>query len=338
MLKIGYTLKLPEERAQELSSATGVPFKFEIAYKVETFSPKKKEEAIHERLSKYRVYDGKKKTEFFKVSFKKAKYAIDMVVSPPKAPSPPQPLELTHQQKKERLKAVKSVLKEKYENRIKNIDGWIQDLQLFIQEERNILDMRGFIRRKFFREPKETLKTIEDYEIVIQKIQEFKEVYTFEIFLKEHKSIQGVDQIRNFFPSKMLKKYLGLEKRENVEIDNFERNSIVIGVEKIEVDIFKITDSCPFKFKNKCYNVQPGWGSLYRTTHNTFIDWDRAYYSPASNFVSESLYPPSDSYHILSDEEYRKRWQENWLEEWWKKVDPNGYSDSNPFNNYEFNV
>ena len=64
LLKIGYTLRTVEERVQELSGATGVPYKYEIKYAVETFSPEKKEKIIHKRISRHRIKDGKKTQSF----------------------------------------------------------------------------------------------------------------------------------------------------------------------------------------------------------------------------------------------------------------------------------
>ena len=64
LLKIGMTLDNPEERAKELSSATGVPYPFRVEMCKKVFNPRAKEKAIHDLLSAlgYRVNE---KREFF---------------------------------------------------------------------------------------------------------------------------------------------------------------------------------------------------------------------------------------------------------------------------------
>ncbi len=64
LVKIGMTTNSPEERAAELSSATGVPTPFRIEVSKKVRSPKMKEHAIHELLSVlgFRVNE---KREFF---------------------------------------------------------------------------------------------------------------------------------------------------------------------------------------------------------------------------------------------------------------------------------
>jgi hypothetical protein len=64
LLKIGMTLDEPEERAKELSCATGVPFPFRVEMCKRVANPRAKEKAIHELLSAlgYRVNE---KREFF---------------------------------------------------------------------------------------------------------------------------------------------------------------------------------------------------------------------------------------------------------------------------------
>ena len=64
LVKIGMTCESPEERAKELSSATGVPYPFQVVVCKKVYNPKAKEAAIHELLSAlgYRVNE---KREFF---------------------------------------------------------------------------------------------------------------------------------------------------------------------------------------------------------------------------------------------------------------------------------
>ncbi len=64
LLKIGMTTDEPEERAKELSSATGVPFPFRVEQCKKVANPRAKEKAMHELLSAlgYRVNE---RREFF---------------------------------------------------------------------------------------------------------------------------------------------------------------------------------------------------------------------------------------------------------------------------------
>lgn len=64
LVKIGMTLADPEDRAKELSSATGVPFPFRVLISKRVVNPREKEHAIHELLSAlgFRVNE---KREFF---------------------------------------------------------------------------------------------------------------------------------------------------------------------------------------------------------------------------------------------------------------------------------
>jgi hypothetical protein len=67
LIKIGMTTDTPEERAKELSSATGVPFPFKVIVCKKVHNPKVKEAAIHELLSTlgFRVNE---RREFFNCS------------------------------------------------------------------------------------------------------------------------------------------------------------------------------------------------------------------------------------------------------------------------------
>lgn len=64
LLKIGMTLDDPDERAKELSSATGVPYPFRVEMCKKVVNPRLKEKAMHELLSAlgFRVNE---KREFF---------------------------------------------------------------------------------------------------------------------------------------------------------------------------------------------------------------------------------------------------------------------------------
>ncbi|MDP8207114.1 MAG: GIY-YIG nuclease family protein [Candidatus Electryonea clarkiae] len=72
LLKIGITTRSPEQRIGELSSATGVPTPFQMAYCVFVSNHKQVEKLVHEQLSSFRK-EGK---EFFEVNINEA---IDLV-------------------------------------------------------------------------------------------------------------------------------------------------------------------------------------------------------------------------------------------------------------------
>lgn len=64
LLKIGHTIKAIDERASELSSATGIPTPFVVEAFFEVDQPKVLEKEIHSVLSAFRV---RKRREFFKI-------------------------------------------------------------------------------------------------------------------------------------------------------------------------------------------------------------------------------------------------------------------------------
>lgn len=76
LLKIGYTKQTPEERAKQISSATGValPYKVEWAYKC--FNGETVEREVHHKLKAQRVNNNK---EFFQISLEEAKEVINLI-------------------------------------------------------------------------------------------------------------------------------------------------------------------------------------------------------------------------------------------------------------------
>ena len=76
LLKIGYTKQTPEERAKQISSATGValPYKVEWAYKC--FNGETVEREVHHKLKAQRVNNNK---EFFQISLEEAKEIINLI-------------------------------------------------------------------------------------------------------------------------------------------------------------------------------------------------------------------------------------------------------------------
>jgi hypothetical protein len=75
-LKIGYTKLLPEERAKQISSSTGVirPFIVEWAYKC--FNGEMVERTTHKKLESYRINN---KREFFHIELEEAIRSIEEI-------------------------------------------------------------------------------------------------------------------------------------------------------------------------------------------------------------------------------------------------------------------
>jgi len=76
LIKIGFTNRDVNDRAQELSAATGVPTPFEIEYYCLTRNVENIEAEVHKRLSKYQ-HPGK---EFFSISLAQAVNVIDSLI------------------------------------------------------------------------------------------------------------------------------------------------------------------------------------------------------------------------------------------------------------------
>ena len=69
VIKIGRTSRITEKRAKEISSATGVPFEYEVLYEEDVLDSHLAEKLIHEKLTEKRI---NKKREFFNIPLKKA--------------------------------------------------------------------------------------------------------------------------------------------------------------------------------------------------------------------------------------------------------------------------
>ena len=81
MLKIGYTKRDPEHRANELSQSTGLPSEFIVAYERLVADCEMAERLIHEKLRMYRTtaYRTDRSREFFKVKLKDAIKILDTI-------------------------------------------------------------------------------------------------------------------------------------------------------------------------------------------------------------------------------------------------------------------
>ena len=75
-LKIGYTKLNPEERAIQISSATGVPTPYKVEWAYKCFNGEIVERMTHEKLKAFRVNNRK---EFFHISLEEAKDNIILI-------------------------------------------------------------------------------------------------------------------------------------------------------------------------------------------------------------------------------------------------------------------
>lgn len=73
MFKIGYTKNLPEERAKQLSKATGVALPYKVEWAFHCFDGFGLEQEVHHKLDSYRVSNNR---EFFQVTLNEAKEII----------------------------------------------------------------------------------------------------------------------------------------------------------------------------------------------------------------------------------------------------------------------
>ncbi len=74
--KIGYTKLTPDERAKQISNATGVPLPYEVAWALRCFNGEQLEGAVHHALKEYRVNSQR---EFFQIDLEMAKSTIKLI-------------------------------------------------------------------------------------------------------------------------------------------------------------------------------------------------------------------------------------------------------------------
>lgn len=76
LLKIGYTKKSPEERAKQISSATGVALPYKVEWAYQCFNGEMVEREVHHKLKAQRINNSK---EFFQISLEEAKEIINLI-------------------------------------------------------------------------------------------------------------------------------------------------------------------------------------------------------------------------------------------------------------------
>lgn len=75
-LKIGYTKLKPEERAIQISAATGVPTPYKVEWAYKCFNGEIVERTVHNKLKAHRINNRK---EFFNIGLEEAKEVITLI-------------------------------------------------------------------------------------------------------------------------------------------------------------------------------------------------------------------------------------------------------------------
>lgn len=76
ILKIGYTKLTPDERAKQISAATGVALPYKVIWAFRCFNGEQMEGEVHHALEKYRVNSQR---EFFQIELEEAKEVIEKI-------------------------------------------------------------------------------------------------------------------------------------------------------------------------------------------------------------------------------------------------------------------
>tara|TARA_B100000795_G_scaffold105758_1_gene78043 strand:+ start:1051 stop:1515 length:465 start_codon:yes stop_codon:yes gene_type:complete len=76
LYKVGYTKLTPDERAKQLSNATGVPVPYEVAWAYRCYNGELLEGEVHHALKKYRVNNAR---EFFQIDLESVKETINKI-------------------------------------------------------------------------------------------------------------------------------------------------------------------------------------------------------------------------------------------------------------------
>jgi len=76
LLKIGYTSLTPDERAKQISNATGVVLPYTVEWAFKCFDGEQLEGEVHRKLVEYRVNNQR---EFFQIGLEEAKEVIKLL-------------------------------------------------------------------------------------------------------------------------------------------------------------------------------------------------------------------------------------------------------------------
>jgi hypothetical protein len=76
LVKIGYTNRTPDKRAEQISRGTGVPIKFTVEFAFKCFNGEQLERELHKYLTPYRVNTER---EFFQLTVDEARKTIELL-------------------------------------------------------------------------------------------------------------------------------------------------------------------------------------------------------------------------------------------------------------------
>ena len=76
LYKIGYTKNTPDERAKQISNATGVALPYKVEWAYQCFNGEMVEREVHHKLKAQRINNSK---EFFQISLEEAKEVINLI-------------------------------------------------------------------------------------------------------------------------------------------------------------------------------------------------------------------------------------------------------------------
>ena len=76
ILKIGYTSLTPDERAKQISNATGVALPYKVEWAFKCFDGEQLEGEVHNKLREYRINNQR---EFFQINLEEAKEVIKLL-------------------------------------------------------------------------------------------------------------------------------------------------------------------------------------------------------------------------------------------------------------------
>ena len=76
LLKIGYTTQTPDDRAKQISNATGVALPYKVEWAFKCFDGEQLEGEVHRKLKEYRVNNQR---EFFQIDLEEAKEVIKLL-------------------------------------------------------------------------------------------------------------------------------------------------------------------------------------------------------------------------------------------------------------------
>ena len=74
MIKIGYTKNTPDERARQISNATGVPIPYKVEWAFHCYDGFGLEQEVHHKLNTYRVNNHR---EFFQIDLTEAQKTVE---------------------------------------------------------------------------------------------------------------------------------------------------------------------------------------------------------------------------------------------------------------------